>query len=207
MLLTRSPLVYPRRGLTARLACVKHAASVRPEPGSNSPLKNMTNQPKLESRQSKSDPLNQKQNHYWLVIRNNFKGIHPQTKQNPHPKIKDPGQGTRSTPVDRVNASFGIDFRHAVEFSRIGRTPQPDLSARLPGQPAVLYRSRSTESSSIFLTRHPHPSYRPESDNPVRLSQPWGVRSDRPLSRPAPRSNKKNITWLPGDRSNRLPVG
>src|SRR5205823_13475238 len=25
------------KGLTARLACVKHAASVRPEPGSNSP--------------------------------------------------------------------------------------------------------------------------------------------------------------------------
>jgi hypothetical protein len=39
VLLTRSPLVYPRRGLTARLACVKHAASVRPEPGSNSPQK------------------------------------------------------------------------------------------------------------------------------------------------------------------------
>ena len=39
VLLTRSPLVYPRKGLTARLACVKHAASVRPEPGSNSPLK------------------------------------------------------------------------------------------------------------------------------------------------------------------------
>src|SRR4051812_16723422 len=41
VLLTRSPLVYPRRGLTARLACVKHAASVRPEPGSNSPLKSL----------------------------------------------------------------------------------------------------------------------------------------------------------------------
>src|SRR6476469_6223482 len=42
VLLTRSPLEYPRRGLSARLACVKHAASVRPEPGSNSPLKNNT---------------------------------------------------------------------------------------------------------------------------------------------------------------------
>src|SRR6185312_4630206 len=39
VLLTRSPLVYPQRGPTARLACVKHAASVRPEPGSNSPTK------------------------------------------------------------------------------------------------------------------------------------------------------------------------
>src|SRR5438477_7457033 len=40
VLLTRSPLSlhqgYPRMDL-ARLACVKHAASVRPEPGSNSP--------------------------------------------------------------------------------------------------------------------------------------------------------------------------
>src|SRR5690606_2064568 len=36
----RSPLEHPRRGLSVRLACVKHAASVRPEPGSNSPNKN-----------------------------------------------------------------------------------------------------------------------------------------------------------------------
>src|SRR5690606_29537642 len=42
VLLTRSPLVYPRRGLTARLAGVKHAASVRPEPGSNSPSRSNT---------------------------------------------------------------------------------------------------------------------------------------------------------------------
>ena len=46
VLLTRSPLVYPRRGLTVRLACVKHAASVRPEPGSNSPLMSCTVSPK-----------------------------------------------------------------------------------------------------------------------------------------------------------------
>src|SRR5690606_21404313 len=45
VLLTRSPLVYPRRGLTARLACVKHAASVRPEPGSNSPSQAKTTTP------------------------------------------------------------------------------------------------------------------------------------------------------------------
>ena len=38
VLLTRSPLIPPRREFTVRLACVKHAASVRPEPGSNSPL-------------------------------------------------------------------------------------------------------------------------------------------------------------------------
>ena len=47
VLLTRSPLVYSRRSLTARLACVKHAASVRPEPGSNSPLKFADSDPKV----------------------------------------------------------------------------------------------------------------------------------------------------------------
>ena len=41
VLLTRSPLIPTRRWFTARLACVKHAASVRPEPGSNSPLRSI----------------------------------------------------------------------------------------------------------------------------------------------------------------------
>ena len=35
-LLTRSPLKYHRSNTPVRLACVRHAASVRPEPGSNS---------------------------------------------------------------------------------------------------------------------------------------------------------------------------
>src|SRR5215470_2878070 len=50
---------------------------------------------------------------------------------------------------------FGIDFRHAVEFSRIGRTPHLGLSASIPGQPAVLYRTRRTESRPDFLTPPP----------------------------------------------------
>ena len=39
LLLTRSPLYSPLRVLIARLACMKPAASVRSEPGSNSPIK------------------------------------------------------------------------------------------------------------------------------------------------------------------------
>jgi hypothetical protein len=40
VLLTRSPLIQQEQApaFIVRLACVKHAASVRPEPGSNSPL-------------------------------------------------------------------------------------------------------------------------------------------------------------------------
>ena len=37
MLLSRPPLSPPRRTGTVRLACFRHAASVYPEPGSNSP--------------------------------------------------------------------------------------------------------------------------------------------------------------------------
>ena len=38
ILLTRPPLSIHRSEFLVRLACMKHAASVRPEPGSNSPL-------------------------------------------------------------------------------------------------------------------------------------------------------------------------
>ena len=47
VLLTRPPLEKLRRTFLARLACVKHAASVHPEPGSNSLIKNAL----LSSRQ------------------------------------------------------------------------------------------------------------------------------------------------------------
>jgi hypothetical protein len=60
VLLTRSPLIPARKRFTVRLACVKHAASVRPEPGSNSPLMIITSQPTVleynpEGRQSVSE--------------------------------------------------------------------------------------------------------------------------------------------------------
>ena len=47
VLLTRSPLIQNQQAdpFTVRLACVKHAASVRPEPGSNSPNKTNKNKP------------------------------------------------------------------------------------------------------------------------------------------------------------------
>ena len=43
VLLTRAPLYSPPEGdFLARLACVRHAASVRSEPGSNSPVRLQT---------------------------------------------------------------------------------------------------------------------------------------------------------------------
>ena len=53
MLLTRAPLEYPPKGLSVRLACLRHAASVRSEPGSNSPIEtwhSIANAPSVEDR-------------------------------------------------------------------------------------------------------------------------------------------------------------
>ena len=52
VLLTRSPLITQEQApkITVRLACVKHAASVRPEPGSNSPLMFKTQHPKAKGK-------------------------------------------------------------------------------------------------------------------------------------------------------------
>ena len=62
----RSPTCYSPvrhsctpKGLTVRLACVKHAASVRPEPESNSPNKNNPSQGQVNS-QSEIDQATKK---------------------------------------------------------------------------------------------------------------------------------------------------
>ena len=56
-LLTRSPLSRPEQAPAdpVRLACVKHAASVHPEPESNPPQKNLCGKPTCDSRNKKID--------------------------------------------------------------------------------------------------------------------------------------------------------
>ena len=84
VLLTRSPLEHPHHkndaGLSVRLACVKHAASVRPEPGSNSPKK----QTKNNNRQKTKKPTKQQQttntnNYNYLVPAFMFMFIYKQS--------------------------------------------------------------------------------------------------------------------------------
>ena len=95
MLLTRSPLIQPNKSqvFSVRLACVKHAASVRPEPGSNSPNKTVKtispeNPPQKRGKQSqpkkysktKNRHKNKKQTHYRVHKQ------HPHTPQPNPPK-------------------------------------------------------------------------------------------------------------------------
>ena len=122
----RSPTCYSPvrrsctpKGLTARLACVKHAASVRPEPGSNSPNKNprtnrkeftirenLTKQP-VQNWSNNTTPLNGKKRH----DKNNNKQKPPNTllsSQTTHPRCRQPCHCTpygqrRQTPSSSPN--------------------------------------------------------------------------------------------------------
>ena len=54
-LLTRSPLSPPSKAWDpVRLACVKHAASVHPEPESNPPQKNFMKSIRIDDSQNKN---------------------------------------------------------------------------------------------------------------------------------------------------------
>ena len=103
VLLTRSPLVHPKkRGLTVRLACVKHAASVRPEPGSNSPLKKQhpAKPNPQQAKPTRHQKINKEPNHQQTPNTqsgaiNQRKKQETNQKQGPFPKKTTP---TKTTP-------------------------------------------------------------------------------------------------------------
>ena len=97
VLLTRSPLEHPHQGggLSVRLACVKHAASVRPEPGSNSPKKQTKNYRQKTKKSTKQQQTTNTINNYWCSCScsNNKNLLHQMThyrvlKQHHHPQPK-----------------------------------------------------------------------------------------------------------------------
>ena len=115
MLLTRSPLVYPRKGLTVRLACVKHTASVRPEPGSNSPSKKQ----KPQTHPHQTDAGTPKNNSTENPITNK-PPQHTQTRTLQRKINQRKKQETNQRKQSWSIPKNGIDLKHAVEFSRFG---------------------------------------------------------------------------------------
>lgn len=97
VLLTRSPLEYPRKGLSARLACVKHAASVRPEPGSNSPTKTIG---KSNPNKSLNKGNCQRKNYSW------------------HWHIKHPVEFSKNNHTPKRHTVLGVPFAgHLFNFT------------------------------------------------------------------------------------------
>src|SRR3954452_20516406 len=70
VLLTRSPLIPHRRRFIVRLACVKHAASVRPEPKSNAPEINSIpgREPRPDRSRYQSTQRNPQKGVYYLAL-------------------------------------------------------------------------------------------------------------------------------------------
>jgi hypothetical protein len=149
VLLTRSPLIHPRRGFTVRLACVKHAASVRPEPGSNSPLMSCTAAPEGGPTSRSDAGHGPDASDLWLSrclvsvsaapARRERRTRHHHLKMHlslPKESQRESNSGSNdpvsTTPLTRL---FGIDFWHAVEFSRSGRAPVLGPFGPVSGQP------------------------------------------------------------------------
>ena len=86
MLLTRSPLSPKTQAFLdpVRLACVKHAASVHPEPGSNSPTKTKNIGSSQKTIQQKQTPTIKKQN----VPKSSASKKQKQKKPNPPQKTR-----------------------------------------------------------------------------------------------------------------------
>ena len=131
-LLTRSPLslVIFHRGFCllnpVRLACVKHAASVRPEPGSNSPQKNFrttseTGREKPETQQ-KNKPPQTTQGSCWrpknyykekITVPSTRRGQKEETKKGKHNHMPtNPSQCSRNTKQHSKRYVFHIPNRH-----------------------------------------------------------------------------------------------
>ena len=82
VLLTRSPLEHPHQGggLSVRLACVKHAASVRPKPGSNSPKKQTNKKLQAKNKETNKTKTNKHQQLSITIDIHIHIHVHVQTK-------------------------------------------------------------------------------------------------------------------------------
>jgi hypothetical protein len=182
VLLTRSPLVYPRRGLTARLACVKHAASVRPEPGSNSPLKSCDH-PHEASDQDPEYP---------------GKSWHRSGAVLPKEPLT---ESKERVPPHLPTGRYCHSSTFGTLLSSQGSSAHRHSASRLaPGQPAQIYRLPLTPSNRFRRIRSR--TARLDLSVPERAGPPrfeWrGVGppgAGRPVSRPC-------VPPLPGDAEN-----
>src|SRR3954447_12337762 len=134
-------------GFTVRLACVKHAASVRPEPESNSPsMSTGPPPPKRQGNRHNKEPRNRGFN----SASNNEDQTHggrPIPAPTPRPTTNQPHpRKSRTSQQQTISASTTW---HTVEFSKNRRAPRPG-SPPDPKATVQTYRSQSRPSSAAF---------------------------------------------------------
>jgi hypothetical protein len=143
VLLTRSPLIPTRRWFTVRLACVKHAASVRPEPGSNSPLMSLWQ----AARSGVADTMKVSW-HRQMICRIPKESV-VRSNRNPTGPGKPPTDGVLALTFGTLLSSQGADAHRSGPFGpssgqlsyftgypRDVKLPTPGIPPRRPHRPA-----------------------------------------------------------------------
>ncbi len=105
----RSRITHPFATLTTkqslmdpvRLACVKHAASVHPEPESNPPQKNFMKSIRIDDSQNK--------------IKLTSTSLRKDALKKPHPSSNPPGYPTTTTGNQARNELAIIDYKEVVQ--------------------------------------------------------------------------------------------
>ena len=176
VLLTRSPLIHTHhkgRRFTVRLACVKHAASVRPEPGSNSPNKTNKNpnQPHTTSTEParatvRKSPENQTT---WPHPTPTTEARQTKTKQAPKNHTK------RAAPQDPWHKKH--DTLSSSQTTHPARSHRSLTASTRPGEQLRYCRGPTVPTSS----RRPLPSITPAGDPLLRIAAAWVSPEARPV--------------------------
>ena len=122
VLLTRSPLIQNQQAgpFTVRLACVKHAASVRPEPGSNSP--NKTNKIKPQpTTNSQPEPK----------VSTTVQKTRPGPTQPPQQKNEDQANQNKTKPQKphtNTRSPQGHGIKNMTHYRVLKQHTQPELN-------------------------------------------------------------------------------
>jgi hypothetical protein len=154
VLLTRSPLITQEQApkITVRLACVKHAASVRPEPGSNSPLMFQTPTPPKKRSERKNKPRRVKDSSRAERVKlTQFQFNQRKTRSTQQP------EGHRNKPRSNLASIFGTllssqesdAHQHNTFQHHIGATIQCYLSCPYLPNGRSHHRGRSEDQREV----------------------------------------------------------
>jgi hypothetical protein len=206
VLLTRSPLGATRcchQVVLARLACIKHAASVHPEPGSNSPSEIVNSQPSPKAPRGCSRRSSAALEPPSLTIRPGRTGGMGDARAYPAPLKAHPLSGCAKEPFrggkPPTGRGFGTGFSHTVEFSRnvagmlFGDSPAVPASChrRSGGTVPRAFQDRQrlpTCPVSVLLVEHHPPRRHRHTEAPPCAPTFWA--SGRP-----PNSRRIESSW------------
>ena len=154
VLLTRSPLIHtPQKGrrFTVRLACVKHAASVRPAPGSNSPNKTNKSSPNQPQTTASQNPKS---------VQQPRKPDHSPTQPPQQNEMRTRQTKTKQTPKTTHNQSHaqpqGNGIKNMTHYRVLKQHTQPGLDQVFRLNLALASNSATLEHLPVQRQPHEH---------------------------------------------------